>query len=619
MKLYKKILLAESPLVFALAVVCIVSVIVISSLGSHSQLILKDNYRSVLAAQRMKEAIERMDSGSLFIVAGERQKGFEQAEKYRPIFEAELKVQEGNITEAGEKEFTAKLRAVWADYWVKFDRLQQTASVEEARRLYFSELESAFLQVKTAADEILAINQDAMVRKSDGVRRTAERMNTITLAAAVAALVLGLLFSILLTRRMLQPVSALSEVTRKIGEGNFDARAHVRGNDELAQLARDFNAMAARLGEYRKSSLGELLQAHLSMQASIDSLPDPVVIFSVGGDLQNVNHAAETLLGLTAETGVKEPLKRVHESIRVVLERVRSHVLSGKGAYTPRGFEDAVQLPSLMGDRYFLPRGAPVYETRGVVIGATVILQDVTRLRRFEELKNDLVATVAHEFRTPLTSLRMAVHLCTEQAAGPLTDKQADLLHAAREDCDRLQSMVDDLLDLSRIESGRVELFPLPTPVSRLIHSALEEHQQQASEAELNLTAESPLPEARVLADHERIGHVFSNLIVNAVRHTPKGGSIRLGAQIVDRTVRFTVADTGKGIPPQYRERIFEKFFRVPDTEPRGTGLGLYIAREIVSGHGGDIGVEDQPEPAQGSIFWFTLPLAGQASAPERL
>ena len=103
-----------------------------------------------------------------------------------------------------------------------------------------------------------------------------------------------------------------------------------------------------------------------------------------------------------------------------------------------------------MGDRYFLPRGTPVYETRGVIVGATVILQDVTRLRRFEELKNDLVATVAHEFRTPLTSLRMAVHLCTEQVAGPLTDKQAELLHAAREDCDRLQGMVDDLLDLSR-------------------------------------------------------------------------------------------------------------------------------------------------------------------------
>jgi signal transduction histidine kinase len=317
-------------------------------------------------------------------------------------------------------------------------------------------------------------------------------------------------------------------------------------------------------------------------------------------------------LGLSAESASKEPLKRVHESVRVVLERVRSHVLSGKGAYAPRGFEDAVQLPSLLGDRYFLPRGAPVYESKGVVVGATVILQDVTRLRRFEELKNDLVATVAHEFRTPLTSLRMAIHLCTEEAAGPITDKQAELLHAAREDCDRLQSMVDDLLDLSRIESGRVELFPLPAAVSHLIHAAIEEHKTKAAEAGLTLSLDAPLPELRVLADHERIGHVFSNLIVNALRHTGKGGTIILGARPLNGSVRFTVADTGAGIPPEYQERIFDKFFRVPDTEPKGTGLGLYIAREIVRSHGGEIGVESAP--GRGSTFWFTLPVARATS-----
>ena len=287
MNLYRKLLLAQSPLALALAIVGVVSVVVISFLGSHSQTILKDNYRSVLAAQRMKEAIERMDSSALFIVAGERQKGIEQAEKYRPIFETELKVQEGNITEAGEKEFTEGLRKAWMDYQAKFDRLQKTTTPEEARRLYFSELEGAFYKVKAAADEILAINQDAMVRKSDAVRRTAERMNTITLTVALIALVLGLFVSTLLTRRMLQPLSALSEATHRIGEGNFDTRAHVRGNDELAQLARDFNAMAARLAEYRKSSLGDLLQAHLSMQAAIDSLAGP------RGDLRGWRRVAE--------------------------------------------------------------------------------------------------------------------------------------------------------------------------------------------------------------------------------------------------------------------------------------------------------------------------------------
>jgi two-component system, NtrC family, sensor histidine kinase KinB len=613
MNLYRKLLLAQAPLALALAIMGVFSVLAVSYLGSHSQTILKDNYRSVLAAQRMKEAVERMDSASLFIVAGERQKGIEQAEKNRPIFEAELKVQEGNITEAGEKEFTDKLRAAWTDYLGTFDRVQKSATADEAKRLYFSDLEAAFYRVKTAADDILAINQDAMVRHSDAVRRTAERMNTVTISVALAALALGFFISSLLTRRMLQPLSALSEATHKLGEGNFETRAHVHGNDELAQLAHDFNAMAARLAEYRKSSLGDLLQAHLSMQAAIDSLPDPVVIFSVEGSLQNVNQAAQTLLGLTSETSAKEPLKGVDASVRNVLERMRSHVLSGKGAYHPRGFEDTVKLPTILGDRYFLPRAAPVYETRGVVVAATVILQDVTRLRRFEELKNDLVATVAHEFRTPLTSLRMAVHLCMEQVAGPLTDKQAELLHAAREDCDRLQAMVDDLLDLSRIESGRIELFPLPTATSTLVESAVEEHRAEAEEAGVKLSVDLPLPEVRVLADHERIGHVFSNLIGNALRYTPKEGAVRLSAQVSDHAVRFTVVDTGKGIPREYQERIFEKFFRVPDSGPRGTGLGLYIAREIILGHGGAIGVES--EPGQGSTFWFTLPTAGQPAA----
>jgi len=612
MNLYRKLLLAQSPIALALAIVGVFSVEAISYLGSHSQGIMKDNYRSVLAAQRMKEAIERMDSAALFMVAGQREKGVEQVEKYRPVFEAELKVQEGNITERGEKEFTGGLRTAWTDYQAKFDRLQKSATTDDMRARYFSELEAAFYKVKSAADEILAINQDAMLHKSEAVRRTAERMNAITITVVLGAFVLGLVVSTLLTRRMLQPVSALSDATRKIGEGNFDTRAHVRGNDELAHLARDFNSMAARLAEYRKSSLGELLQAHLSMQAAIDSLPDPIIIFGTKGELQNTNLAAQTLLGLRAGEGQKEPLKALTVATSRIIERMRSHELSGKGAFQPRGFEDAVQLPTLLGDRQFLPRATPVYETQGVVIGATVILQDVTRLRRLEELKNDVVATVAHEFRTPLTSLRMAVHLCMEQVVGPLTEKQAELLGTAREDCDRLQIMVDDLLDLSRIESGRAELFPLPTPVSELIERALDEHKTEADAKGVRLNADLHSADVTVLADVERIDHVFTNLIGNAIRYTPNDGTITLGAEVKNEVVRFTVSDPGKGIPKEYQARLFEKFFRVPDNEDhKGTGLGLYIAKEIVRGHGGDIGVES--EAGKGSTFWFTLPTKAKA------
>src|SRR6266849_806328 len=449
----------------------------ISSLGSHSQTILKDNYRSVLAMQRMQEALERLeDSGPLFLLAALRDEEIQQAAKYRQQFENELKVQEGNITEPGEREVTQQLRALWTSYQEKFDRLKKIRDPEESKRFYFAELEPTFHEVKTTAETILAMNQDAMVRKSDDVRRLADRMNRLMGTAVVVVLLLGLFLSITFTRRLLRPLAELSQATRRIGEGDFTARAEIRGADELAQLASDFNAMANHLSEYRNSSLGELLQTQQAAQAAIDSLPDPVVVFGVAGDVRNVNRAAETLLGLVLESDSTDPLKEVDISVRTVLERLRYHVLGGKGPYTPKGFEEAICVSSSEGDRYLLPRAIPVYEAQGGIVGATIILQDVTRLRRFDELKNDMVATVAHEFRTPLTSLRMAIHLCLEQVVGPVTEKQADLLHAAREDCERLQAMVDDLLDLSRIETGRVEMRKRPTSIATLLKATLDEY-----------------------------------------------------------------------------------------------------------------------------------------------
>lgn len=605
MTLRTKLLLAQSPLGVVLALVCALSVVIISSLGSHSQTILKDNYRSVLAAQRMKEYIERMDSAALFLLAGQQEKGAQQLEEYRPLFEAELKVQEGNITESGEREVMQRLHAFWTAYQEQLDEIKALADPEAAKRLYFTELESTFWRVKNVADEILAINQDAMVRKSEDVRRATERMNTLTVTMVLVALFLGLFFSTMLTRRLLHPLVVLSQAARRIGEGDFAARANLQGEDELAQLAREFDAMAGHLGEYRSSSLGELLQAQQASQAAIDSLPDPVVVFGVEGDVRNVNQAAETLLGLALEPGVKDPFTDISPAVRTVLERLRTHVLGGKGPYIPKGFEEAVRVSSGEGDRYLLPRATPVYEPRRGIVGATVMLQEVTRLRRFDELKNDLVATVAHEFRTPLTSLRMAIHLCLEQMVGPVTEKQADLLHAAREDCERLQAMVDDLLDLSRLEAGRLEMHPRPMAAGSLVKAAVEAHHAAAIERGVQLSAQ-PLVENAVLADPDRIALVFSNLMTNAIRHTPRDGKVEVRACPNDSTVRFEVNDTGVGIPQEYQRRVFEKFFRVPGSASSGAGLGLSIVKEIVLGHGGEIGVESRP--GRGSTFWFTLP-----------
>ncbi len=581
--LKSRLLAAQLPIAIALAAIGMLAVFSVDELGRAGRDILSNNYRSVLAAQRMKESLERIDSATLFVVAGEREKGEAQLKLQRPSCEAELRTQQGNLTESGEAEATLAVREAWDAYVEQLDALPAAA---DPKAHYLNHLEPAFFAAKHAADVVVTLNQDAMVLKSEKLRLDSRRFNTVTVVALLLSLLVGFGFSLVLTERAMRPLSVLGQAVRRLGEGDLAARARVKGPSDLEQLGRDFDAMAGRLQAYRESSLGELLQAQQSSQAAIDSLPDPVLVFSRDGLRQGTNRAGEAL-------------NLSEEPLRALLEKVRGHVLSGKGFYVPRGYEEAVRV----GQVFLLPRGSPVTNESLAVVGATVLLQDVTRLRRFDELKNDLVATVAHEFRTPLTSLRMAIHLTVELAAGPLTDKQLELLVAAREDCERLQGIVDDLLDLSRLQSGRLELERKPVKVSSLVDEVIDAHRAAAALREVTLTAAlGPFAaDQQVDADAARLGLVLANLVSNAIRYTPAGGTVTVGFD----GARFEVRDTGAGILPEHQKRIFEKFFRVPGTRPEGAGLGLAIAREIVEAHGGQLGVDSTL--GQGSRFWFTV------------
>ncbi len=599
MTLRTKLLASPAPLAVVLVLLGVASVKTLRSLGESPELILKDNYRSVLATERMIDVVGRLQQVALEQAAG-RQPAIAAAE-LRSQFDQELTLQEHNITEAGEDEATAKLRESWQRYLTGFDRVQALAQPERLPA-YFERLEPLASEVRQSTRAILDLNQDAMARKSDRARRAAERSVDLVVFATVAALALGLFSSLWLTARLLRPLGVLSQTVRRLGEGDLEARARVEGKDEIAALAHEFNAMADRLAEYRRSSLGELLQAQQAAQAAIDSLPDPVLVLDPAGAILNLNGAAEQVLRL----GSGATLDALDPDLRPVVERVRQHVLAGRGPYLPRGFDEAVRISTPDGSRHLLPRATPLYSEESGIVGATIVLQDVTRLMRFDELKNDLVATVAHEFRTPLTSLRMAIHLCAEEVVGPLTDKQAELIGAARDECERLQGIVDDLLDLSRIQAGRMELRVDRVGAGALLTSAADALRKPAEDAGLSLQVEEPEAETAVRADPERVGLVLSNLIANAIRHTPRGGTITIRAVEAGPTERFEVADTGEGIPPEHQERIFEKFYRVPGGRGGGVGLGLYIAREIVQAHGGDMGVVSAP--GRGSTFWFTLP-----------
>ncbi|MDB4966903.1 MAG: sensory box histidine kinase [Myxococcales bacterium] len=610
MTLRTKLLLAQVPLAMSLILVGAVSRRTIGALGENSQDILKDNYQSVLAAAHMRDAADTLGREALARALNPPTKvpppAVAAAEKRNADFERELRFQENNVTETGEREATARVRAEWTRLQREIARVQAASPGVAAAGIYHEGVEPTLLTLHSATNEITTINQDAMVRKSERARRSAEKMSGIMAAVTVAAFLTGIFASVFLTDRLTRPLAVLAQAVRRVAQGDLVARARVEGRDEIAQVAHEFNVMTERLVEYRSSSLGELLQAQQSSQAAIDSLPDPVIVLNVDGGVLNVNRASETILGISAESS--DPLAGAEPAVRAVIVKMQEHVLGGRGAYLPKGLEEATAVPTREGPRYFLPRANPVASEQGAVVGMTVLLQDVTRLRRFDELKTDMVATVAHEFRTPLTSLRMAIHLCADEAVGPLTNKQADLLFAARDDCERLQSIVDDLLDLSRIQAGRIELLRRSVSAAALIERTLDEHRAVARQADIELTMGAPSIDGVVEADPERVQLVFSNLVANAIRHTPAHGRIDVRAVPEPSAIRFEVRDSGAGIRPEHIPRLFERFYRVPGTAPGGAGLGLYICKEIVEAHGGRIGVESNP--GAGAVFWFTLPAA---------
>ncbi len=608
MKLRSKLLFAQAPLAVALCLAGLVFVLTVAELGRLGPSILQDNYRSVLAAQRMKESVERIDSGVLFVALGERARGEQQIGANRGPFEAELRVEEENITEPGERAAAQRLRAAWTNYTGRLTAFTSATSATDLPRMYFEQLEPAFLSVKDGANAILDMNQDAMVRRSDRAAKRAASTSKLVTTLALIALLAGILSSSWLTSRLLRPLDSLASAVQQVAAGDLAARAAVTGRDELAEVAEEFNAMAEHLVKYRQSSLGALLQAQQASQAAIDSLPDPVFVLDLDSHIIEANAAANDLLRIPSLPPEQNPLAAAAPELRAAIFRVRDHVLGGKGPCVPRGFEEAIRLPRSEGDVYLLPRGTPLYGEERAVEGATVVLQDISRLRRIDELRNNVVATVAHEFRTPLTSLQMSIHLCLEEAAGPITERQADLLAAAREDCVRLQTIVNELLDLARLQSGSLELRKEVLPPRSLLDGVLPAFELGLAQKDLHLQVEVDPELPEIAIDLERAKIPLSNLMGNAIRHSPDHAPIAVRVRKEGRSVRFEVEDHGPGVSREHRDRVFDRFYRVPGSRTGGAGLGLTIAREIVEAHGGSIGIEC-PDSG-GSRFWFALPSA---------
>ena len=599
MTLNRRLLWGISPLLIIFLAVGVYGIYLFTKLGGAIDVILRENYRSVVAAQNMTEASERMDAGLLLALGGEEARGQELFGQNIPIFEKNSDDEAHNITLPGEADLEAKVERLHAQYLELANKFFALPATDPARRsLYLNDLGPTFAAVKETASRILEINQDSMVKANNDARKLSRDSSSCMVGALTVGFVVAVVTIYHLSHSIVQPVQNLTESALALGEGKLDQHVPVQSGDEVGKLAEAFNNMSAKLRAYRQSTTERILLAQQVTESALQAFPDPIFVFSPATEIQLQNAAADDFVRHLG--GNVLLLGPIHTYIE--------ESLKGAPDFQPTSFDKAILVNAGAGEKFYLPRVLTMRKESGAVLGVVLALQDVTRLRIADDVKTNLIATVSHELKTPLTSMQMAVYLLLEEKIGPLNPKQVELLLAARVNTDRLFEMVEDLLDLARFEGGAGLIEKKPFACGQLVEAVAERERELVTSRglHLELKAEPNLPS--VLISRPRIDQVFSNFISNAVKHSPADGTITLTVKKdAALGVRFSVKDEGPGIAANLHRRIFDKFYRVSETSSdEGAGLGLSIAREIVLAHSGTIGVESAP--GHGSEFFFTLP-----------
>ncbi len=626
--LRQRILLTLLPLLILLCILGSAGVLLLRQLGGSIDVILRENYHSVIAMQDLKEALERIDSSFQFILVAQglqndderdalTQNAVKQFDANWENYQHALATEQANVTiHPTEDQLVDRLTELTQSYRQQGKSFFQHASARSLKHQdYYGKdgLYDKFLLIKQHADDILQLNQQEMKQASQAASQSATMsLIWLSVGSAVAVFLAGL-SAWHTIRSTLRPIQAVTQAALGISAGDLDQVVPVFSRDELGQLAQAFNVMAHHLRDYRHSQSTHLLRAQRTSQAAIDSFPDAVLMIDSVGRIEMANPAARRLLELAPRERDLPPsgLWQPPEQLRAPL----NEALLGQRDYLPEGFDQIIVLGKDGAERALLPRILTIRDPQGQALGAAVLLQDVTRLRLLDQMKGDLVATASHELKTPLTSVRLAVHLLLEESTGPLSPKQTELLLDARENSERLLGMINNLLDLARLEQGWRQLDVSATSPMALLREAADSIQVRAHDkkVDIQMNVTDGLPP--VAADKGRIGHALRNLLDNALTYTDAGGRISLAAKRSGEFIEFSVTDTGLGIAPEYVPRIFDKFFRVPgQSRGTGTGLGLAIVHEIVVGHGGTIDCESQP--GVGTTFHIRMPIAGPDIAP---
>lgn len=570
MKIKTKLTLGIGLLFTLIILLIAISVTKVRTLDAETKNILVANYNTLEYSRHMLKALDEI---------GKEKNALTK-------FKENLERQRKNITEIGESEFTENLSE-------HFKQLSLNPSDSKLPGL-----------IRTDLDAIMKVNMEAIQRKSEQANKTAS--DTIFWVSITGVLCFLIAFVLLLNLpgSIANPIKELTASIKEIANKNYSERVNFETHGEFGELAASFNTMAQKLEEYNNSNLAKLMMEKKRIETLINNMHDPVIgldenmkiLFANSEALKITGLKQENLIGKSAqELSVTNDLIRSLTQGIMVRDTKKTKPLKIYANDKESYFEKEILDISIV----------PTGEHEKKLIGNVIILRNVTSYKELDTAKTNFIANVSHEFKTPISSIKMSLQILEEEQAGKINEEQKHLLESIKDDANRLLRITGELLNMTQVESGNIQLNILPSSPKEILQYAINANKVQAEQRHIEMEVVCPDNISKVLADKDKTAWVLTNLISNAIRYSYENSIVFLKVFEDKDKIRFSVMDTGQGIAPQYKEKIFDRYFRVPGTKKEGTGLGLAISKEFIEAQGGKIVMES--DFGKGSEFIIIL------------
>jgi PAS domain S-box-containing protein len=569
MRIKTKLNLSVGLLFSLIIILSLLSAFYIYSIKRDTQNILKANYETLEYSRNMLLALDKIETNKSQAIV---------------VFEINLNKQIKNITEIGEDKATFKLRD-------NFNFLKTNKPNDSIKS-----------QIHQNIFEIMKLNMDAIKQKSDVAKKTSEAANFWVILIGTLCFLIAFNLLVNLPNNIANPIKELTSSIQEIANKNYSERVHFLNHNEYGDLARSFNTMAEKLQEYHSSNLYKLSFEKKRLETLINNMHDPIIGLDNQDVILFVNDEALKIIGLKKEDFIgKSALKLALENdlIRTLLNNKNSSQKAAPIKIFADGKESYFEKETV--NITITPTG----EDKTIDIGDVIILRNITIFKELDFAKTNFIATVSHELKTPIASIKMSLQLLENKTTGAVNEDQKQLLEGIKEDSQRLLKITGELLDISQLETGNIKLNIGKSSPYDMIQYATEAVKVQAEQKQIELIVEleNDLPDVK--ADSEKTAWVLINFLTNAITYSSENSKIRIVLKKQINQIIFKVMDTGKGIDKRYQSKIFDKYFQIPGSNKTGTGLGLAISKEFIEAQNGTISVES--ELGLGSTFSIGL------------